>query len=362
MNAGGDTMSDLRVLLCLPTWLGDSVMCTPALDNLRRQLPGAKLVAVSSPGAAQLFTGDPRLHAIVLDKTKSQGLRWRTVPRLGRQLREEYGPFDLAFTFKNSFAARWLLRAAGAPCRIGGKIGWSDLLLTDAIPCASGQHYAQWYNQIVNGYFGSRHEAGPLTLHVPASACFVRPAVGLAPGSAYGSARRWDAERFGQVAVALSRDFDVLILGGPQEREQGDVIEAALRQAGVADYRNLIGQSVAEMIATMAGMKLYIGHDSGATHIAAALGVPTVAIYGSTSPALAYPWRHPASRIVRHYVACAPCNRRTCPLQHHACMQEITVGQVLDAAYSLGTTNALPCSFSGRARGEKSARRAASDW
>jgi heptosyltransferase-2 len=96
------------------------------------------------------------------------------------------------------------------------------------------------------------------------------------------------------------------------------------------------------MVATMAGMKLYIGHDSGTTHIAAALGVPTVAIYGSTSPALAYPWRHPASRIVRHYVACAPCNRRTCPLQHHACMQEITVGRVLDAAYSLVTTNALP--------------------
>ena len=335
-------MSELRVLVRLPTWLGDCVMCTPALDNLRRQLPGAKLVAVSSPSAAQLFADDPRLHAIVPDKTKAQGHRWWTVPRLGRQLREEHGPFDLAFTFKNSFAARWLLLAAGAPCRIGGKIGWSDMLLTDAIRCASGQHYAQWYNQIVNGYFGSQREAGPLTLHVPAPACFARPAVGLAPGSAYGNARRWDAERFGQVAVALSRDFEVLILGGPQEREQGDVIEAALRQAGIADYRNLIGQSVAEMMATMAGMKLYIGHDSGATHIAAALGVPTVAIYGSTSPALAYPWRHPASRIVRHYVACAPCNRRTCPLQHHACMQEITVGQVLDAAYSLAAGTALP--------------------
>jgi heptosyltransferase-2 len=335
-------MSDLRVLLRLPTWLGDCVMCTPALDNLRRQLPGVKLVAVASQSAAQLFNGDPRLDAIVMDKTKAQGHRWLTVPRLGRDLREEHGPFDLAFTFKNSFAARWLLRAAGAPRRIGGRTGWSDVLLTDAIRCASGQHYVQWYNQLVNGYFGSHHEAGPMTLHVPAPACFVRPTAGLAPGSAYGSARRWDAARFGQVAVALSRDFDVLILGGPQEREQGDVIEAALRQAGVANYRNLIGQSIAEMMATMAGMKLYIGQDSGTTHIATALSVPTVAIYGSTSPALAYPWRHPVSRIVRHYVACAPCNRRTCPLQHHACMQAITVSQVLDAAYSLAATTALP--------------------
>lgn len=335
-------MSELRVLLRLPTWLGDCVMCTPALDNLRRQLPGAKLVVAASPSAAQLFNGDPRFQAIVLDQTKEQGYRWRTVPRLGRQLREEHGPFDLAFTFKHSFAARWLLQTAGAPRRIGCKTGWSDVLLTDAIPCASGQHYAQLYNQIVNGYFGSQHEAGPLTLHVPAPARFVRPAIGLAPGAAYGSAKRWDAARFGQVAVALSRDFDVLILGGPQERPQGDAIEAALRQAGIADYRNLIGQSVSELVATMAGMKLYIGNDSGTTHIAAALGVPTVAIYGSTSPALAYPWRHPASRIVRHDVACAPCNRRTCPLQHHACMQEITVGQVLDAAHSLLAGAALP--------------------
>ncbi len=330
------------VLLRLPSWLGDCVLCTPALDNLRRQLPGARFVAVGPPAALQLFAGDPRLDAVVADRTKSQGRRWLTVPRLGRQLRAEYGPFDLAFTFKNSFAARWLLLATGAPRRIGGRIGWSDWLLTDAVRCASGQHYAQWYNQIVNGYFGTPHETGPLTLHVPAPACFVRPTAGLAPGSAYGQARRWDAERFGQLAVALSRDFDVLILGGPQERQQGEVIEAALVQAGVANYRNLIGQSIADMVATMAGLKLYIGHDSGTTHLAAALSVPTVAIYGSTSPALAYPWRHPASRIVRHYLPCAPCNRRTCPLKHHACMREITVGQVLDAAYSLAAGAVLP--------------------
>jgi len=330
-----------RVLILLPTWLGDCVMCTPALDSLRRQLAGARLVGVCAPGPAQLFQEDPRFDAVVLDTTKRQGGRWRTIPRLGRQLREEHGPFDLAFSFKNSFSARWLMRNAGAPRRIGGKAGWTDLLLTDAIPCADGQHYAQRYHQIVNGYFGSQRGAGPLTLHVPAPARLLRPTVGLAPGSAYGSARRWDATRFGQVAVALSRDFDVLILGGPNEQEQADVIEAALRLAGVGNYRNLIGQSVSDMVATMAGMTLYVGHDSGATHIATALGVPTVVLYGSTSPSLAYPWRHPASRIVRHALPCAPCNRRTCPLQHHACMKQITVGNVLDAAYSLAASSAL---------------------
>jgi heptosyltransferase-2 len=334
-------MSNLRVLILLPTWLGDCVMCTPALDSLRRQLPNAKLVGVCEPGPAELFLEDPRLEAVVLDRTKRQGRRWLTVPRLGRQLRAEHGPFDLAFTFKNSLAARVLMLNTGSPRRIGAKIGWTDMLLTDAIACADGQHYVQWYNQMVNGYFGSQHEAGPMTLHVPAPVHLLRPTVGLAPGSAYGSARRWDATRFGQLAVALSHDFDVLILGGPQEQEQADTIEAALRLAGVTNYRNLIGQSVSEMTATMAGMTLYIGHDSGATHIATALGIPTVVLYGSTSPSLAYPWRHPASRIVHHPLPCAPCNRRTCPLQHHACMNQIRVEHVLDAAYSLAASSPL---------------------
>jgi heptosyltransferase-2 len=316
-------------------------MCTPALDNLRRQLPQARFVVVGSPGAGQLLAGDPRWDAFVPDTTKSQRLRLLAGTRLGRQLRRDYGPFELAFTFKNSFSARWLLKAAGARHRVGGRVNWSDLLLTHAVPAASGQHYVQWYNQIVNGYFGSQHAAGPLSLHVAQPSAFARPTAGIAPGSAYGSARRWDADRLGAVAVALSRDFDVLILGGPQEREQANTIEMCLRQAGVTGFRNLTGQSVSEMVSNMAGMKLYIGHDSGTTHMAAALGVPTVAIYGSTAPALAYPWRHSASRIVRRTVPCAPCNRRVCPLKHHACMQQITVHEVLEAASSLAAAAAL---------------------
>lgn len=332
-------MSNQRILVVLPTWLGDCVMCTPALDRLRQLQPGAKLVGVCPPGPAQLFQQDPRWDALVQDRTKRQGQRWRTIPQLARQLRAEHGPFDLAFTFKHSFSSRWLLFGTRTPRRVGATSGWTDVLLTDAVPCAAGQHYAQQYHQIVNGFFAANHEAGPLRLHVAAPARFVRPTVGLAPGSAYGPARRWDPARFGQLAVALSRDFDVLLLGGPQEQPQADAIEAALRLAKVANYRNLIGQSISEMVNTMAGLALYIGHDSGATHIATALRIPTVVLYGSTSPSLAYPWQHPASRIIRHPLPCAPCNRRTCPLHHHACMTQIRVEHVLDAAYSLANSS-----------------------
>lgn len=334
-------MSSLQILVVLPTWLGDCVMCTPALDRLRQRAPGARVVGACRPGPAQLFQQDSRFDALVLDKTKQQGRRWRTIPQLARQIRAEHGPFDLAFAFKNSFSSRWLMFGTGTPRRIGAKSGWTDLLLTDAIPCGTAQHYVPRYHQLVADFFGSQDEAGPLRLHVAAPVHFVRPTVGLAPGSAYGPARRWAPARFGQLAVALSRDFDVLILGGPQEQPQADTIEAALRLAGVRSYRNLIGQSVSDMVNTMAGLALYIGHDSGATHIATALRIPTLVLYGSTSPDLAYPWRHPASRIIRHPLPCAPCNRRTCPLQHHACMQQILVEHVLDAAHSLTASHRL---------------------
>lgn len=328
-------MSEMRVLILLPTWLGDSVMCTPAMDNLRRQLPDARLFLVCSPLVGQLFQSDPRPTAVLHDTTKSQGRRWLTIPRLGRQLRLEHGPFDLAFTFKHTLASRYLLRATGATRRIGARSGWYDVLLTDVIGRNPGEHCVLGYNRLVNDFFDVQHEAGPLTLYAAAPVRWERPTIGLAPGSAYGPARRWDPARFGEVAVALSRDFDVLIFGGPAERAQGEVIENALRSAGAAGYRNLIGQSVAEMVNAMSGLTLHIGNDSGATHIATALGIPVVVLFGPTSPTITGPWRHPAARIVQDPAPCAPCNRRVCPLKHHACMTGISVDQVLAAAYAL---------------------------
>ena len=341
-------MSDPRVLIRLPTWLGDSVMCTPALDNMRRQLPTAKFVVVGSPPVLQLFLHDPRCDVLVPETTKSHRLRYLRLTRLGRRMSREHGPFDLAFTFKNSLSARWLLLSARASRRIGAAVGWTDVLLTDAILCGRGDHCVERYNQIINGYFGACDHAGPLTLHVGERRRFQRPTVGIAPGAAFGSARRWDAARFAEAAVALGRRFDIVILGSAKERELSDTIEAALRGARVANYRNLIGQTVSEMVSTMAGLALYIGNDSGTTHIASALAVPTVAIFGSTSPSYTYPWRHPASCVVCRSVPCAPCNRHVCPLEHHACMTEISVRDVLDAALSLVQSTEMaegrPCS------------------
>lgn len=334
-------MSDLRVLIRLPTWLGDSVMCTPALDNLRRHLPAAKFVVLGSPSALQMFLHDPRCDALVPETTKSQRLRYVRLARLGRAVAREHGPFDLAFTFKNSLSARWLLLAAGPSRRIGAVAAWHDILLTDAILCGRENHCVERYNQIVNGFLGSHDEPGPLSLRVRERRHFSRPAAGIAPGAAFGSAKRWDAVRFAQVAVALGRQFHIVILGGPKERALAETIERALRQAGITNYRNLTGQSVADMLSTIAGLTLYIGNDSGTTHIASALGVPAVVIFGSTSPRYSGPWQHPASRVVQRGVPCAPCNQRVCPLKHHACMKGISVRDVLDAASAVVATARL---------------------
>ena len=105
--------------------------------------------------------------------------------------------------------------------RIGKRGNWSDLLLTDAVPVAEDVHQVEIFNQIVNGFFGTHEPAGPLTLHVAERQAYPRPTVGLSPGAAYGSAKRWLPDQYVETARLLSHHFDVVLLGGPPERAQG---------------------------------------------------------------------------------------------------------------------------------------------
>ena len=109
----------MRILVRVPNWLGDAVMCTPALDNLLRQAPGSELVLVGPPAILELFRGDPRGTTLVADDSKSKRFRFLRLNQLARQVRQELGPFELAFTFKNSLSARWF----SAPCRPAGGSG-----------------------------------------------------------------------------------------------------------------------------------------------------------------------------------------------------------------------------------------------
>lgn len=325
----------MRVLVRMPNWIGDAVMATPALNCLLKHYRGAEFVLVGSPFVAEMFRRDPSFRAVVTDDTKSRRFRFANLWKLGRQLRSRYGPFDLAWSFVNSLSSRVLFVASGAKVRVSKKHGWPDFLLTDAIATNADLHDAERQVQVVNRYLGTDYETGPTSLYVHQPHRYARPTVGINPGAAYGDAKRWPHERFAKTALALAPRFDIVLFGGPKDREVVDEIETILRAEGVQNLRNATGCSMAELLELMADLDLFITNDTGPMHIAGAFGLPTVAIFGATNPDRTCPWANPKTRIVRHELPCAPCGKRTCPLKHHECMTRIASSEVIGAALSL---------------------------
>jgi len=325
----------MKVLVRMPNWLGDAVMATPALHNLLNHFGGAEFVLVGPPVVADLFRADPRFRAVVTDPTKSQRFRTARLWQLGRRLRAQYGPFDLGWSFANGFSSRVLLRASSAARRVSKRHAWHDFLLTDTIAIDRGLHETDRYNRVVNGYLGTDYPIGPTKLHAARPHRYDRPTAAIQPGAAYGAAKRWLPERFVEAAVMLSSRFDIVILGGASERSLTDDIESRLRSQGVHRLHNATGCTMGDLLSLIAGLDLLLTNDSGPLHIGAAFGVPTVAVFGSTSPQHTFPWGNPCARLVRHELPCAPCAKRTCPLQHHACMRDVTAREVVTAALAL---------------------------
>jgi heptosyltransferase II len=302
---------------------------------LLRHFGGAEFVLVGAPSVANMFRQDPRFQAVVADPTKGQWFRPARVWQLGRRLRAQYGPFDLGWSFANGFSSRVLLRASGAVRRVSKRHTWHDFLLTDPIAIDRGLPEAQRYQRVVNGYLGTDYPLGPTTLYAAQPHRYARPTAAISPGAAYGDAKRWLPERFVEAASMLSSRFDILILGASAEQSLTSDIESRLRAQGVQRLENATGCTMSESLSLIAGLDLLLTNDSGPLHIGVALGVPTVAIFGATSPNHTFPWDSPHARLVRHELPCAPCAKRTCPLQHHACMSNVTAREVVDVALAL---------------------------
>ncbi len=164
--------------------------------------------------------------------------------------------------------------------------------------------------------------------------------IGLCAGAEYGPAKRWPLERFAEVANRLSAQMPNVgwvLVGAPGEKEMGVKLSSMLTQSR---HQNLVGQtSLTELIACLRGCRLLLTNDTGTMHLAAALGVPTVSIFGSTEPVLTGPLgaNH---RVVRHHVPCSPCFARECPFGHYDCMTGVSVERVVGEVMSLLTSPA----------------------
>jgi len=160
--------------------------------------------------------------------------------------------------------------------------------------------------------------------------------LGINPGASYGSAKRWYPQEFAKVASELANQYDIIIFGGPGEKDIAQDIENFLIDKGVINYQNLaVNTTIPELINRISDLDLFITGDSGPMHVAAAFQVPTVAIFGPTKDEETSQWMNEKSIIVKKNLDCQPCMKRTCPLQHHDCMNLIKAVDVLNATKRL---------------------------
>jgi heptosyltransferase-2 len=328
-----------RLVILSPNWLGDAVMALPAIADVRRAAPDAAITIAARPAIAPLFQLVPEVDAtIVLARPPAIGgvARWR---ELGRELAG--GGFDAALLLPNSMRAALIVSRAGIPERWGYRTGWRGRLLTRAIPRPSNLHQVSWYQHLVNA-LGFPNSAGEPRVRVPQEARDAAsrlltetgwdgraPLVALAPGAAYGGAKRWPPSYFGELAATLAADRVRCVMVG----SAADAPTAAdvARHAGGARVFDLVGRTD---LSTLAGVltlcRTLVTNDSGAMHLAAAAGVGVTAVFGPTDETATRP-RGDAHAILTHQVWCRPCMLRECPLDHR-CMRGVGVAAVLASA------------------------------
>jgi lipopolysaccharide heptosyltransferase II len=329
-----------RLVMLSPNWLGDAVMALPAIADVRRAAPDASITIAARAAIAPLFELVPEIDAtIVLPKPPAihDVARWLSV---GAEL--SGGGFDTALLLPNSMHTALLVSRAGIPERWGYATAWRSPLLTRAIPRAPGLHQIDSYQRLVSALgFAS----GPMEprVRVPpqardaASRLLMEagwdgraPLVALAPGAAYGGAKRWPPQYFGELASALAADevSSVMVGSAADAATAADVARVGADAA--ARLHNLVGRTDLSALAGVLTLcRTLVTNDSGAMHLAAAAGVSVTAMFGPTDDTATRPFGE-AHAILTHPVWCRPCLLRECPLDHR-CMRGIDAAAVLAA-------------------------------
>jgi len=337
-----------RLLVRATNWVGDAVMSLPALRALRQRFPGARISILALDWVADLYGREPFADEVIPYTARRGARDWAGKWRLAAQLRERR--FDAAILLQNAFEAALITWLARIPLRIGYKRDGRGLLLTHAIAVPQKseipRHQSFYYLEMLrraglmaqlppealirlDGAQAAR-EAG---LSRFAARGMTGPVVGVSPGAAYGNAKRWLPERFAETASAIAGRLgaSVALFGSAGERALCEVVRGMISPA---HCRNLAGETtLAEFIDLAAACRLILTNDSGAMHIASALGVPTVTVFGATDDEATGP-TGPLARIVREPVECSPCLLRECPIDHR-CMTRVTAGQVTQTSLEL---------------------------
>ncbi|PAF45939.1 lipopolysaccharide heptosyltransferase II [Helicobacter sp. 11S02629-2] len=384
------------LLIRLPNWLGDCVMLTPTLELLKKHF---EVVLVGNKLVLELFSCDSFIKELVIDSTKedSKKHRFKLLARikatisLAKSLKKKHN-FKYAITFQNAFFSALLLRFSSAKVRIGYS-GLRSFLLTHPIKKALGKapvckHQVLSYASLLTPLASlldlesknlksplydtalmSKNQAliyenlGALRLKVRSKKqdSLDTKILGLSFGASFGISKRWPLEYYAELAsYFLSKGYEVRLFGALSEKDLGDRLEALITKnaSNLKSLNNLVGKTtIKTLIDSINECSVHVGNDSGNSHIAVALSVPSISFYGPTPSRWGYPW-HVTSKgadagvdeddhtflgrfiaIRKKELPCLGCKQRICPLKHHNCMKLITPDEVIDLSNYLVSHN-----------------------
>ncbi|MGX3010829.1 lipopolysaccharide heptosyltransferase II [Helicobacter sp. 23-1044] len=332
------------ILLRLPNWLGDAVMISPAFELMKAHFKNAKFILVGTEASCGIYSRDLRVKKIFIDSTKKaqngrkNGLkdRFLATKNFAREIRDNIGAIDIAVDFTNHFFSAILIYLTGAKIRVGYAKNIRTILLNKRVRFVKKLHQVASYMNLANEICGKKiiknmseisHKSTPLKLQNRAIKGFKSDdllCIGINPGAAYGSAKRWEERYFVEIILHfLKNDCAVFVFGN-------DSVNLPANLAQNPHFHSLIGQTtITELVDYIASMDIFISNDSGPMHIAAAFRVPLIAIFGATDSRETSPWVDNAVILDKH-LPCAPCKKRECPLKHHNCMKLITPDEVIE--------------------------------
>jgi heptosyltransferase-2 len=329
-----------RVVVRPPNWLGDAVLALPAMAALRAHFADSHLTVAAAPAVAALFREETDVRPDrILELSASGQEAIATIEGDG---------FDVGVLFPNSFRAAWRLWRAGVSERWGFATAGRGWLLTRRSARPRGPiHQCDYFRALVRGLeipcddrpprlsASARSAARAWTMLAERGIDPHAPLVGFAPGAAYGQAKQWLPERVAAVAAELARKHGAfsVVLGAPHDRAAARAIESWLRKNApdaASHVVDLVGRtSIGALAGVTARCAVFVSNDSGAMHLAAALGRPVVAIFGPTDERATRPLGDD-HEVITASVFCRPCMLRDCPIDHR-CMKRITVDAVLAA-------------------------------
>ncbi len=335
-----------RILIRATNWVGDAIMTLPALEAVRENFPSSHITVLAKPWVAPLFENHPAVdRVLVFDKGNGARAGFVEMLRMSRIIRKER--FDLAILFQNAFEAALLAFVGRIKQRVGYKTDGRGFMLTRGVSRTEKVlrlHQVGYYCAILRAVGWPADDRDPV-LHIGRevreqavgilksngvdSRDFI---VGLSPGAVFGSAKRWPPDRFSEIGDRVVEKWgaSVVVFGSGGERAIGDRVCAAMKR----DALNLCGKtSLRVAMGAMSLCRFFVTNDSGLMHMASALGLPTVAVFGSTDHVTTGP-RGPNARIVRCAASCAPCLKQECPTDHR-CMLDITPEMVWETMEAL---------------------------